>query len=168
MKLEESKVWRAEYRCIHIKIIQWRLGWNYYLTIPKDLFVKPEEFDEHFWLGSKVYQICADSPKRLGYDYEHIPVDMHRGITWYRKFTSDNPDVEPHMVEVGCDYQHYNDTPGLNVQQVLFDAWHSVNSLRDRFKLYCQSSYDGSLHHEEAGRYIDDANKTNFRANGQL
>ncbi len=150
-KLDYKQSWKGTYREIQYEIVNWRMGWNYYLFIPLEQL--PENVKAKFNLPLKHF----DSG-RLFYDYSGKPIlsnlDWHGGITMYEKARGDNGKVIG--FKLGCDYIHFWDEGHTyNLQFVEYDAKHSIDKLWEYIpdlKYRCQ--WDGKFY-PESETYLD-------------
>ncbi len=110
-KEDKSTTYRGVYRGIAFKIHRWNFegkttdNWNYYIIIN---LTKQLDFElaKKFWLKGK-----RDSFGHINYRYLESKIinalRFHGGCTYYEKLSGF--DGNDKIVEIGCDYLHYND-----------------------------------------------------------
>lgn len=107
--------WYGDYKGIRYKISNWNLGrmeepyvmdpiWNYYIYLVEEV-VHPEDFAKYN-LDPQYYEFCGKTNET--YPYDHLDIDMHGGVTWYKKSTEWSPYSNRHqtIIEIGCDFNH--------------------------------------------------------------
>ena len=147
-ELNYKETWEGNYRDVSFEIVHWRMGWNYYLYIPREQL--PDELETKFNLPMKHSQITPDSPIRYYADYDYAPIisdlEWHGGITFYEKYRDEVGKIAGY--KLGCDYLHSFDEHQHYTQgSVMEDVKHSIDKLHElvpNLKVRC--SYNGKYY----------------------
>jgi hypothetical protein len=119
----ECHISRGCYKGIKFEICRWEVEmfggreeqWAYYLSINLNKIPEKDNPDS-YWL-----------PSDNSYREHPVLSEMywHGGITFYDKVSGFDDD--PRIIEVGCDYQHYEDE-GSTLEACLWDCQQSIES----------------------------------------
>ncbi len=155
--LKGSTTWRGEHRQMTYTLCHWGISdyspegvWNYYLWLPENMFINPEDF-ALFNCELKITDTLGLGKMREDYDYFSTPdLDYHGGITFYEKHQTIDPATGKPMVVIktGCDYNHLWDHEGgfsHGIEEVRRDAINSINILADRYPLKLRCGYTGKI-----------------------
>jgi hypothetical protein len=147
--LNYKEVWDGEYKRIRFEIIHWRLGWNYYLLIPKEQL--PTKEQNIFALKLKKYKFIDKDEYYFNYSGAPIisDLDWHGGITLYEKQRDERGKVIGYRL--GCDYMHlWDEGKHYTVDSVMRDVKHSIDKLWElipSLKLRC--NWNGKYYDQE-------------------
>jgi uncharacterized membrane protein (UPF0127 family) len=153
-ELDKRTTWNGTYKGVKFEIVQWRIGWCYYLIIPVDQL--PEAIKPIFNLRLKTTKLGGSKPMSF-FDYSDVRIvadlDWHGGITYYEKLRSDNGKVFGY--KLGCDYSHYWDMNNTyTVDSVYIDVKKSIETLYrlvPDIKLRC--AYNGKYYNQDEVYY---------------
>lgn len=156
-ELNYKETWGGEYRSIHYEIVHWRLGWNYYLSIP--VAQLPSDIQPQFNLRSRIYKLSDDGQEHITLDYESAPIisdlDWHGGITLYEKQRDERGKVIGY--QLGCDYMHsWDEGKHYDLPSVRIDAEHSIDKLWElvpSLKLRC--AWNGKYYNQDDVYYTN-------------